>query len=723
MGEVASLTPLLKFLRQEEPSTPLYLSTSTLAGRKIAQSLSDLVDGVFFAPFDVRSSVRRVLRTIRPGLLIVVETEIWPNLFAEAKRAGASLAIVNGRISGRAWPKYKRWQRLFRPILRLPDLVLVQSRTDYDRYFKLGVPTARLRIEANLKYDVSAQSEPLPISTFGAKQIWIAASTVGPNERGSLRHHNVDEDDIVISAFEKLSVEFPDLLLILAPRQPARFPHVAAKLQDRSIRFIRRSTTGMLQLPGVLLLDTLGELARLYSFADVVFVGGSLAPRGGHNIIEPAAAGAPVVIGPHMQNFEAITSDFKDADAIVQIRNESDLFPTLRNLLWDREQAKTMGERGRGVVERQQGTAQRIAPDLLRLHKLGDHRSSRNLLSRGILRSLSALWHQGGIIKRRRSELYAGSVKPLPVPVISIGGITVGGSGKTPFTTYLAGKLKRRGLWPGILTRGYRRRSPASSLVIAAGAKVATAFTGDEAQIFLRAGVAPVGIGANRYETAQLLLSRFPETDILLLDDGFQHARLRRDMDIVLIDALDPFGREEVIPAGRLRESLSALRRADLLVITRCESDLRFEAISGKLRQYNEGAPIFRSRFSTYRWHDLHTGAALDKLPEDKVAAFCGLGNPQTFWNTLESLGLSPVFRWTFDDHHVYKPVELRRLAEQARQNGAKILVTTEKDLINLPNQVEDVLGELSLAWLEIELEIEEEKRFFQTLERSLSHL
>ena len=497
---------------------------------------------------------------------------------------------------------------------------------------------------------------------------------------------------------------------------------MAAKLQNKDIRFVRRSAAGTLQLPGVLLLDTMGELARLYPLADVVFVGGSLAPRGGHNIIEPAAVGVPVVIGPHMQNFEAITSDFKEANAVVQISSKSDLLPAIRNLLLNHEQAKVVGEHEQRVVERQKGVSQRIARDLLCLHKLGEYRTSRNLVTRGVLRNLSRLWRRGGVIKRRRSERYARSVKPLPVPVISIGGITLGGSGKTPFTTYLAGQLKERGFLPAILTRGYRRRSPASSLVIAPGAKIPTAFTGDEAQIFLRAGVAPVGIGASRYETAQLLLSRFPETDVFLLDDGFQHARLQRDVDIVLIDALDPFGREEVFPAGRLREPLSALRRADVFVITRCESDLAFEAIGGKLRHYNAEAPIFRSRFTARRWRDLHTGAVLEDLPEGKVAAFCGLGNPQSFWNTLESLGVNVTFRWTFDDHHAYKPVELRRLAEQARQNGAQMLVTTEKDLINLPNQAEDALGALPLAWLEIELELEEEKRFFEALEGSFSY-
>ncbi len=684
----------------------------------MAANASPVVDGVLFAPLDFRYSVRRVLRTIRPSLLIVVETEIWPNLFAEAKRAGVALAVVNGRISQRAWPKYKRWKFLFAPVLHLPDLVLVQSRTDYDRYLQLGVPAAKLRTEANLKYDVSVTSAPLPLSTFDAQRIWIAASTVGPNERGSLAHHSVNEDDIVISAFQKLSTEFPGLLLILAPRQPARFPQVAAKLQDRNINFIRRSAMAALQLPGVLLLDTMGELARVYSLADVVFVGGSLAPRGGHNIIEPAAAGAPIIVGPHMQNFEAITSDFEEADAIIQIQSEADLAAAVRRLLLDREQAKAIGERGRKVVEQQKGVSHRTTPDLLRLYQLGGYRNPRNVFARGIFHGLAFLWQKGGVLKRRRSERYARSAKPLPVPVISIGGITVGGSGKTPFTTYLAARLENRGCCPAILTRGYRRRSPASSLVVAAGTKIPAAFTGDEAQIFLRAGIAPVGIGANRYKTAQLLLSRFPETDILLLDDGFQHARIQRDVDIVLIDALDPFGQDQVVPAGRLREPLSALRRADMFVITRCESDLRFDALVGKLRGYNAEAPVFRTRFSTRRWRDFRTGAVLNKLPESRVAAFCGLGNPQSFWNTLDSLGVDLVFRWTFNDHHAYKPVELRRLAEQARQNEAKMLITTEKDLSNLPNQVEDALGELPLAWLEITLEVEEEKRFLEVLQR-----
>ena len=154
---MASAVPLLRALRERDPSFPLYLSTSTLAGRAIAErDAATLVDGIFFSPLDYVAPVRRVLRTIRPSLLLILETEIWPNLFAQSKLAGAQIVILNGRISDRAWPRYRRWKRLFGPVVNVPDLVLVQSKTDYHRYLELGVPPEKLQIEANLKYDTTA---------------------------------------------------------------------------------------------------------------------------------------------------------------------------------------------------------------------------------------------------------------------------------------------------------------------------------------------------------------------------------------------------------------------------------------------------------------------------------------------------------------------------------------------------------------------------------------
>jgi 3-deoxy-D-manno-octulosonic-acid transferase len=725
-GEIASAVPLIRAIRADLPQVPIYVSTSTVAGRKAAnRQLSELVEAVFYSPLDYVSCVRGTLQAVRPALVIVFETEIWPNLFFETKRTGAQLAIVNGRISDRSWPCYRKWSRFFAPILGLPDLLFVQSSIDSTRYIELGANPARLEMEGNLKYDAALAGPQLNLPSFGADQIWVAASTAGPNERGSLARHEIDEDEIVIETFRALGVEFPKLLLILAPRQPARFDAVARKLEGAQVPFIRRSAMrgneqAQLRLPGVLLLDTIGELGGAYQFGDVVFVGGSIAPRGGHNIIEPAAAGLPIVVGPNMQNFQAIAQDFLAARALIRIQSQAELLPAVTTLLRDGSRRNELGSRARRVVESRRGAAQRIARDVTRLYHAATLMPPRNPIIDCLLRPLALLWCQAGFIKRKHAEAASALLPPLSRPVVSVGGITVGGSGKTPFTTFLAERLSARDYAPAILTRGYKRRTPARNLVFGPGAKVPSAFTGDEAQILLRSGLAPVGIGADRYSTAQILLREFPNTGILLLDDGFQHGRLRREFDVVVIDGLDPFGQDAVVPLGRLREPLQALARADAFVVTRSENEFRFSVIAERLRGYNQVAPVFRTRLVTRCWRDYSSGSHIPSLKGRRVGAFCGLGNPENFWRTLESLGLEVVFRWTFPDHHLYKPIELQRIAHQAIVQGADILVTTEKDRVNCPSHLESAITPLDLAWLEIHLEVEDETRFFELLEATL---
>jgi 3-deoxy-D-manno-octulosonic-acid transferase len=722
VGEVASAVPLLQELSKTFPGVPLYLSVSTVAGRKTAErQAAALIDGLFYLPIDYAWFVRSALSTLRPALLIVLETEIWPNLYAETVRSGARLVIVNGRISNRTWPQYQALRWFFHSVLQHPNLVFVQSPTDFERYRTLGVPADRLALSGNLKYDAAYSAQPLSIPTFGAHQIWIAASTVGPNERGSAQRHFIDEDDIVLDAFSKLATHFPHLLLILAPRQPDRFPVVLKKLQSRNIHFLRRSDISpALTLPGILLLDTIGELAGLYSLAHVVFVGGSIAPRGGHNILEPAAAGAPIITGTHMHNFESIARDFAAAHAFVQVPDGTALRHEVHRLLTHPAAAAEMGQRARHLVASKRGVSATVAHRVQPLFYSASLREPRGPFARFFLAPLAYLWKQGGKIKRNHSEQRAASLLPVPVPVISVGGITVGGAGKTPFVNYLAGLLRAHGLSPAILTRGYRRRYPAEHLIFAPGAQVSPFFTGDEAQILLRAAFAPIGIGARRYETAQILMRQFPETTVMLLDDGFQHALMPRDLDIVLIDGLDPFGHDELVPLGRLREPLPALDRADILVVTRAINDQRFSAIRNRLQQYNSHAPVFRTNLNIRGWRDYCTGHPLPPLQGRKVAAFCGLGNPQNFWNTLESLHLDVVFRWAFGDHHSYKPTELSRVAHQSRMHGADILVTTEKDRINCPSHLEQLIAPLSLAWLEIDLEVENEAAFLEVLKEKL---
>ncbi len=675
---------------------------------------ASLVDGVFFLPFDYASSIRRVFRTIRPVLLIVVETELWPNLFAIASQSGTSVAIINGRISDRTWPTYQKWKTLFASLLRIPDLVQVQSEVDRARYLELGVPASSLLVDGNLKFDAALPATPTNVPAFGAKQIWIAASTVGPNERGSIEAHAVDEDDVVLSAFQQLADEFPSLLLILAPRQPARFESVASKLLALRLNFQRRSAPiGELTLPGVLLLDTMGELASTYPLANVVFVGGSIAPRGGHNIIEAAVSGVPIIVGPHMQNFEAITRRFLDAKAILQIKAADELVPAVRALLNDRDRSKHLGRCARDFVDNQRGVSERALDRLMPLYFLGSFQPPHSLPVQIILNGLSRVWEFGGALKREQGERLAEKRERLPVPVVSVGGIGMGGAGKTPFTIALAQMLQRRGAHPGILTRGYKRRSK-TTIIAEPGASLSANDTGDEAQLLLRSRLAPVGIGADRYLAAKALLTQLPATDVLLLDDGFQHARTRRDIDVVLIDALDPFGNGRVVPAGKLREPLTALARAHIAVITKCQSDERFSAIAHKLQSYNRHIEIFRTDTVTKSWRSVATGQPVELSSTRKAGAFCGLGNPRSFWQSLDSLGIATVLRKAFRDHHRYRRTELTNLAEQVSKQGADVLLTTEKDLFNLPAD----LPPIELLYLPIELTVRDEERFLLILKR-----
>jgi tetraacyldisaccharide 4'-kinase len=300
--------------------------------------------------------------------------------------------------------------------------------------------------------------------------------------------------------------------------------------------------------------------------------------------------------------------------------------------------------------------------------------------------------------------------------VISVGGLTMGGVGKSPMVAHLAKRLREAGRNPGILTRGYRRKSADHVVILERGHPAPSALTGDEAQLLLRAGDAHVGIGKNRYAVG-VSMERQLRPDVFLLDDGFQHEKLARKHDIVLIDALDPFA-GGVFPLGGLREPPEALRRATMLVVTRSEPGVPIAGLEMLLRPYNTEAPIFRSWVRPLEWVDAATGEVrpAGELGMRCVAAFCGLGNPRSFWKTLEGSGLEVAFRWAFGDHHSYRPGELQRLAQQATAAGAEALVTTEKDVLNLFEGAAGVIAPLKLYWLRIGIHIENEEALLRLL-------
>ena len=349
VGEVVAAGILVPHLREAFPGTRIALSVTTPTGRRVAEERLTGIDDLFYCPFDLPFLLRKAMARVRPMALVIVETEIWPNLLREARRAGASTLLVNGRISDRSFPGYLRIRFFLRRYLREVDRFLMQSETYARRIEEMGAPPSEVFVAGSLKFDaVPTGGRPASARvTPKGRPVLVAGSTLDPEER------------IVLSVFERLSVSSPGLFLVIAPRHLPRFDTVFELASRKGLKVARRSRGESVDKADVLLLDTLGELASLYAEADLAFVGGSLASWGGHNIIEPASCGTPVLFGPHMQNFADVARIFLDAGAAIQVRDEAELESALRDLLASREQREALGRKASEVVERNRGAAGR----------------------------------------------------------------------------------------------------------------------------------------------------------------------------------------------------------------------------------------------------------------------------------------------------------------------------------------------------------------------------
>lgn len=696
VGEVLAALPLIAELRRREPAAPIFLSTTTLAGHDVAtQRLQGIAAGVFYAPLDLVWVVRRVLRHLRPGLVVVVETEIWPNLFREARRLGCGLVIVNGRISDRALPRYRKFAGLFSTVLSLCDRIVVQSPAMGSRYVEAGAPAEIVETGGNLKYDFVPATLPAdsPLLRFIAgdtRPLWIAASTSADDV--------LEEEDPVIAAHRAL----PGWRLILAPRQPARFESVARKLVAAGLSFTRRSSLEKSPLNNsqadILLLDSIGELSALFAHADVVFMGGTLADKGGHNILEPAIFGKPVIAGPHLENFRDIEQHFEANQAVLRIASGADL----ANAVLQAAAHPGLGQRARAAAATQTGAAARTADTLLTIYHSRYPTARPAQPAWMLLWLFSQLWRAGSAYDRRRKSA---RTRRLPVPVVSVGNITVGGTGKTPVTIELLRDFHQQS--PALLTRGHGRSTSQIVLLPRGNERLPVGLTGDEAQLYVRATGVPMAIGGERFLAALRLLKE-TAVKVFFLDDGFQHLQLARDFNLVLIDALNPFGGGHLLPLGRLREPLAGLARADAFLITRASEAVNVRAIESVLRRYNPSAPVFRSSTVARRWTSLAgESLALTDVAPLRSIAFCGLGNPQSFWKSLQQLGTNITERYEYGDHHRYKPSEIRRLAQRGRDLGVDALLTTAKDAVNLCPETAAMVLPLKLYWLEIGMDID----------------
>jgi 3-deoxy-D-manno-octulosonic-acid transferase len=358
VGEVNSIRPLIDALNLK--SSQLCISTTTETGQRLARQLFRDRARIFYFPLDWTWLCRKYLRSLDPAAVLVVETEIWPGFIVAAHELGVPVVLINGRISDRSFARYRYFRRPLRPFLQQLDRLCMQSPQDRDRIVELGSVGSRTCSVGNLKYDYSLDPDPGQAaltrrirSLFGADPIWVCGST---RER---------EEEQLLDAFHEVKPEYPHLRMVLAPRHPRRSAAISDLLRQRGLVHLQRSSLngfrdgGSPGRPEVLVLDTIGELPHLYELAQVVFVGGSLVTWGGHNIIEAAHFGKPILVGPHMHNFREMARTFLEGDAALQVRNSEDLARRLRELLGNVAARRGLGQNARRILRDNRGAVGR----------------------------------------------------------------------------------------------------------------------------------------------------------------------------------------------------------------------------------------------------------------------------------------------------------------------------------------------------------------------------
>ncbi len=356
VGEVLAATRLVAELEAALPGWVVAISTTTETGQRLARERFG-GSPVFYLPLDFAVLMRRYLRVLHPRLVVLMESELWPNMIHQCTKAGVPLAVVNARVSDRSFPRYMRLRRWWGPLLREITVFLAQSEETAERLRAMGVPAERVKVVGNLKYDVRT-SEPTVMvrrisSLLFKARVFVAGSTLS------------DEEDALLTAWPEIHKAHPDAALLIAPRHQDRFPEVLGAIRKSGYPFFQCSHLLLDTEPifggTILLLDTIGDLASMYSVATAAFVGGSLVAKGGHNPLEPAQFGVPVAMGPSFENFREVVLRMREADALRIVRWE-ELAEAISALLQD---AGGMGERGRRVFEEQQGATARVVAELV----------------------------------------------------------------------------------------------------------------------------------------------------------------------------------------------------------------------------------------------------------------------------------------------------------------------------------------------------------------------
>ena len=363
LGEVTAAAPLIRGIQAQHPNIPCIITTGTPAGRARAVALFGAGVDIRYLPYDTPGSVRRFVARTRPRLAVILETELWPNLFERCRTGGVPLLLVNARLSGKSVSRYLRMDRIFGGLVRGlfsgQVFVAAQSAGDAERFRAIGAPGNQVSVAGNIKFDLQPDAATEHAGralrqSFGAglkagRPVWIAGST------------HAGEDEQVLAAHGALLAQMPDALLLLAPRHKDRFAIVAALLESRGLQFVRRSSgAAPTAETRVLLVDTLGELSMLYAAADVAFVGGSLVPVGGHNLLEPAALGLPVLTGPSHSNSKEVAQLLLREGVATEVADAAELASALLRLLRDADERQRIAVRSKHLMAANGGSVGRL---------------------------------------------------------------------------------------------------------------------------------------------------------------------------------------------------------------------------------------------------------------------------------------------------------------------------------------------------------------------------
>ena len=755
VGEIVAASPLIREFRKEFPKSPILVSVVTTSGYEMANRIIKDADSIIYFPLDLPWRAGSILRRIHPRVFMPVETELWPNFLKNAKKLKIPVMMVNGRISDKSVNRYKHLHSVLDDMISTVRKFAMQSPIDAEYIMRLGAPPELVTVTGNTKFDqtytdVSLAEKKKLISEMGLVKnggIFLAGST----HRG--------EETPVLEAFAALRKKFPEAKLIIAPRELLRTTEIVALCRHKGFSVARR--TELLEEPradhDIVILDTIGELGRVYSIGDVIYVGGSLISHGGHNILGPAAHGKAIIVGHNMFNFKDTHVLFTKRNACITVHDEAELCGAVTRLFEDEGERRRMERETLAIVSENKGASRKTAKilrEFLEEFEQGENAGKVRTTERvenfrtyvtdlmrrrhaeglglrivmGLLHSFSLVYRQlvnlklwgyeTGIFKRKRLGCY----------VISLGNITVGGTGKTPTAQYLAAAIRDMGRRVVILNRGYRARWRGDVGIVSDGQKLYMDATeaGDEAFMLAKhLPEVPVLIGAERALTGQYAIEHFG-AEVAILDDGYQHWQLARDMDILLIDAVNVFGNGYMLPRGTLREPVSHIERAGVCLLTKVDQAVGVsrEHIKNTIRKYNEKALIVESihrprRFVELKdWHRDIAGEGVDikALAGKRVMAVSAIGNPMSFEQTLCDIGARIAESLRFPDHHEYTTKELQDVLDQAVSLGAEAIVFTEKDAVKIPLTIIEAKAPIPMFVICVEVTFQEGAEPFQAM-------